>query len=167
MQHIVVNVDDGFDAIVNSLDEYEQRLNEKANRLVQELAKLGAESARIGFAGASYDPPSDVEVTWEQRGDKVAAVVASGNAVLFIEFGAGYLMGYGHPEPLGYGPGTYPDPHYSYNSAGQLVPNWKNDLGWYYAKGMKTYGNPPAAAMSNARKELEQNLKDLARGILQ
>ena len=85
-----------------------------------------------------------------------AAVVASGEGALFLEFGAGYLMGYGHPEPLGYGPGTYPG-----------KGHWDDPNGWYYEHGKKSYGNPPTAAMYNARKIIQQNLKDLAKGILQ
>ena len=157
MERITVNLDDGYGAIVDSVAEFEQRLTDKTSRLVARLAQMGAQSASIGFNGASYDGDGSVNVTWEMRGENAAAVVAAGNAVLFIEFGAGYLMGYGHPDPMGYGPGTY----------NPSSPNWKNPNGWYYAHGKKSYGNPPAAAMYNARKELEQNLVDLAKEFLE
>ena len=156
MTRIVVNLDDGFDSIVQSLDDYQKRLSEKGNLLVTELAKMGVELAGPDFNGASYDGNANVTVTWESRGDMAAAVVASGEGALFLEFGAGYLMGYGHPEPLGYGPGTYPG-----------KGHWDDPNGWYYEHGKKSYGNPPTAAMYNARKIIQQNLKDLAKGILQ
>ena len=159
MKRIKVNLDDGYDEIVTTLDEYDKRLTEKTNLLVTELAKMGAHSAGMYFK-VPYDGDGEVSVTWEERGDCAAAVVASGSAVLFIEFGAGYLMGYGHPDPMGYGPGTY----------NPRSGNWKNPDGWYYGTHGNlhhSYGNPPAAAMYNARKELEQNLVDLAKGILQ
>ena len=156
MQRIVVNLDDGYDAIVSSLEEYQQRLGEKGNLLVRTLAQMGTELAGHGFSGAAYDGSANVTVTWEERGDMAAAVVASGDAALFLEFGAGYLMGYGHPEPLGYGPGTYPG-----------KGHWNDPNGWYYEHGKKSYGNPPTAAMYNARKEIAINLKDLAKGILE
>lgn len=157
MKHITVNLDDGYGAIVDSLDEFEQRLTDKTSRLVARLAQMGAQSAGIGFSGASYDGDGSVSVTWESRGENAAAVVAAGNAVLFIEFGAGYLMGYGHPDPMGFGPGTYPG-----------KGHWNDPQGWIYAHDKpRSFGNPPTAAMYNARKELEQNLIDLAREFLE
>jgi hypothetical protein len=85
-------------------------------------------------------------------------VVATGDAVLFIEFGAGYLMGYGHPEPMGYGPGTYPG-----------KGHWDDPKGWYLPKAVqeatgkkKSFGNPPAAAMYNTVKDLEERIAEIA-----
>lgn len=170
MQKITANLDDGYDEIIQSIDEYERRLTEKTKLLVNELAKIGAQSAQEGFGGASYTTgDATVTVRPESRGETSAAVVAEGEAVLFIEFGAGYLMGTGHPEPMGFGAGTYPTKRHD------NPPNWKNPNGWVYGgvgRGkyrypLRTYGNAPSAAMYNARKELEQNLKDLAKGILQ
>ena len=156
MKHITVNLDDGYEAIVDSVEEYERRLTEKTNMIVSRLAQMGARTAGMYFK-VPYDGEGDVSVTWEPRGDGVAAVVASGSIVLFLEFGAGYLMGSGHPEPMGYGPGTY----------NPTSNNWKNPNGWYYKRDTKSYGNPPAAAMYQARKELEQNLVDLVKGFLE
>ena len=158
MQHIVVNLEDGVDKIISALDNLEITLPQKTNLLVAELASIGAHLAGMYF-NVPYDGDGDVSVTWEERGDGAAAVVAFGSAVLFLEFGAGYLMGYGHPEPMGYGPGTY-NPGSS---------NWRNPNGWYYGTHENlhhSYGNPPSAAMYNARKELEQALVNIAKGFL-
>lgn len=144
----------GIDRLIKKLDEYEKWMNRKVQEFVNRLAQEGVQIAQIGFSSAQYDGTNDVTVTVENRGETVAAVVATGKAVLFIEFGAGYLMGYGHPEPMEYGPGTYPG-----------KGHWDDPDGWYFAHGQKSYGNPPAAAMYNARKELEQRLTDIAKEV--
>lgn len=141
----------GINRLVKQLDEYEKWMNRKVQELVDRLAEEGMQIAQVGFDIAAYDGVNDVKVTTEPRGECVTAVIATGNATLFIEFGAGYLMGYGHPEPMEFGPGTYPG-----------KGHWDDPDGWYFAHGQKSYGNPPAAAMYNAVKELEQNLERIA-----
>ena len=143
----------GLDELIRGVEEYEKWLKEKAAILVQKLADLGVEVASVGFANAAYDGTNDVSVNFEERGELTRAVVATGKATLFIEFGAG-LIGYGHPEPQEYGPGTYPG-----------KGHWNDPNGWYYEHGKKSYGNPPAAAMYNARKQLEQDFDSIAREV--
>ena len=102
-----------------------------------------------------------MNVTIEQRGENACAVVATGEATLFIEFGSGYMMGYGHPEPQGYGPGTWSD---GPNGKG----HWDDPNGWYLPKekgGGKSYGNPPAGAMYSAVKEIELEFERVAREV--
>lgn len=153
--------EDGIDRLIKKLDEYERWLEQKCQELVNRLAQEGVTAAEWGFSSAVYDGVNDVTVRTEPRGENVAAVIAVGNATLFIEFGSGVLLGYGHPEPNGYGPGTYPG-----------KGHWDDPNGWWLPKEAqeasghkKSYGNYPSMAMYNAVKHLEQELTRIAQEV--
>ena len=150
---ITIDVSDFAKAIKN-IEEREQWLRERTEELVQRLTDYGVLLASVAFEGAAYDGVNDVKVTFEEQGELTRAIVATGEAVLFIEFGAGVTYGFGHPEPLGYGPGTYPG-----------KGHWNDPNGWYYDHGKKSYGNPPAEAMYNARKQIEEDIETIAQEV--
>jgi hypothetical protein len=132
------------------LDEYFADLIEKANTVCERLASMGAVRASLDFSRAIYNGTNDVAVTVEPI-DNGYAIHATGNAVLFIEFGSGASYGYGHPEPEGYGPGTYPG-----------KGHWDNPNGWWYGNHEHSYGNPPAQAMYNAKREIQAEVQRIA-----
>ena len=148
----------GIDRLIKKLDEYERWLQRKTREFVDRLADRGCHLSQIYFSSATYDGVNDVKVHVEKQGENAAAVVAVGNATLFIEFGAGYMMGYGHPEPQGYGPGTYPGQKHAFD------PN-----GWYFKDSsgntVHSFGNPPAAPMYVTVKDLEMELEKIAREV--
>ena len=133
-----------------SLEEYAADLIEKANTVCERLASMGAVRASLDFSRAIYNGTNDVEVTVEPI-DNGYAIHARGNAVLFIEFGSGASYGYGHPEPEGYGPGTYPG-----------KGHWDDPNGWWYGNHEHSYGNPPAQAMYNAKREIQAEVQRIA-----
>jgi hypothetical protein len=132
------------------LDEYFADLIEKANTVCERLATIGAVRASLDFSRAIYNGTNDVEVTVEPI-DNGYAIHARGNAVLFIEFGSGASYGYGHPEPGGYGPGTYPG-----------KGHWDDPNGWWYGNHEHSYGNPPAQAMYNAKRDIQAEVQRIA-----
>lgn len=132
------------------LDEYYADLIEKANTVCERLASMGAVRAGLDFSRAIYNGTNDVEVTVEPI-DNGYAIHARGNAVLFIEFGSGASYGYGHPEPEGYGPGTYPG-----------KGHWDDPNGWWYGNHEHSYGNPPAQAMYNAKRDIQAEVQRIA-----
>lgn len=132
------------------LDEYYADLIEKANTVCERLATIGAVRASLDFSRAIYNGTNDVEVTVEPI-DNGYAIHARGNAVLFIEFGSGASYGYGHPEPEGYGPGTYPG-----------KGHWDDPNGWWYGNHEHSYGNPPAQAMYNAKRDIQAEVQRIA-----
>ena len=151
----------GITQLQNELKEYRRWQQEKAKALCERLAQLGAATASIRFARAAYTGQKDVTVTAEPTANGWI-VRASGQSVLFIEFGAGATYGYGHPESgeFGMGPGTYPDGK----------GHWDDPGGWYLPKsagGGHTYGNPPAMPMYEARKAIEQELPRIIREVFQ
>lgn len=136
------------------LQEYDKWIKQKTDELCKRLAEMGATKAEIGFSAAYYDGPEDHEITVVPR-DGGYAVVASGTTVLFVEFGAG-LIGYGHPEPNGMGPGTFPG-----------KGHWDNPDGWWYGHGQHSHGNPPNMPMYNAVKELELDLERVVKEVFE
>lgn len=162
-----VNIFDYADVAwnVHRLNDYLAEFKDKADEVCKRLAELGCTRAKLDFSNAIYDGENDVEVNIKPI-DNGYAVVASGNAVMFIEFGAGvYYNGSGsYPgelEPGVVGIGEY--------GQGRGKNNW-----WYYSgplgngtgepstkvPGLNiTHGNPPAAAMYHAKREV-QDAKD-------
>lgn len=153
----------GIDAMIRGVGAYQKWLVRKSNELARRLAEMGVVNASIEFSRAFYVGNNDTQMHLERRGDGRYAVVAQGEAVLFIEFGAGLLaqQGGGHPEPHGFGAGTYPG-----------KGHWDDPNGWYLPKdkwqadGTKhSYGNVPAMAMYNTVKELERELDRVVREV--
>ena len=138
------------------LDEYYADLIEKSNELCERLAEIAQDEAQTLFYGAEYDGINDVDVYIDQIQNGYS-VVAQGDAALFIEYGSGVTRGKGHPEPEGYGPGTYPG-----------KGHWNDPKGWYLPvdalgeRGIHTYGNPPAAAMYRAKQEVIDRAQEVA-----
>lgn len=153
--------DKGIKELQNGLKEYDKWIKKKSDELCKRLAEMGAVKASLNFARGVYTGPEDHTITVEPR-DGGYAVRASGETVLFVEFGTG-LVGYGHPEEHGMGPGTYPG-----------KGHWNDPKGWYLPKdkqakdGTKhTYGNPPNMPMYNTVKELEQELARVVREVFE
>ena len=145
----------GIEKLKRFLIGKQRWLDRKTDEVCKRLADMGATKAEVNFAAAYYDGPEDHTITVEPRGKNEYAVVASGTTVLFVEFGAG-LIGYGHPEPNGYGPGTYP-------GAG----HWDDPDGWWYGNGQHSHGNPPNMPMYNTVKELELELERVVREVFE
>lgn len=146
-------------SISNAIDElkkYKVWVQQKENELRLRLAELGKTVASVQFSSALYDGVNDVFVRVDSTGS-VAVIYAEGEAVAFIEFGAGATYGYGHPEAskFGTGPGTYP------NSKG----HWNDPNGWYYKHDHRSFGNPPAMAMYQAREEMAEQITQIAREV--
>ena len=139
-----------------TLDEYFADLREKADELCERLAEIAQDEAQTIYYGAIYDGVNDVEVYVDQIPNGYQ-VQATGDAVLFIEYGSGATHGYGHPEPEGYGPGTF-----------RGKGHWNDPKGWYLPanalgeSGIHTYGNPPAAAMYRAKQEVKNMAQEIA-----
>lgn len=151
---------DGIDEAIKGLEEYQRWLNDRAKEIVDRLAERGVTVANMFFSTARYDGVNDVEVSIEEIGETARAVLAKGESVLFIEFGSGVTLGYGHPQAdeFGMGPGTYPDGK----------GHWDDPGGWYLPKskgGGHTFGNPPNAAMYSTGQELRNELERIVREV--
>ena len=144
----------GIQELKRGLKEYDKWLERKTKELCERLATMGAIRASANFGVIKYDGHEDHSISVEKRGDGYA-VIASGSTVLFVEFGSG-LIGYGHPEAHGMGPGTYPG-----------KGHWNDPDGWYYEHGKKSYGNPPNMPMYSTVKDLERELARVAKEVFE
>lgn len=144
---------------IKALEIEQQRLERKSMELAKRLADIGVIVARVGFATTLYDGDDHVEVTVEPIKNGYA-IVAKGEAVAFIEFGAGATYGYGHPKPdvdgYHFGPGTW-NPE---------SPHWNDPKGWYYEHGKRSLGNAPAMAMYGAEEAiLMADIREIAQQV--
>lgn len=151
--------DKSINQAIKELEKYKRDLDNKARIVVERLASLGATNASLGFARA-VTTENDVQVTVEWVDSNTMRIRATGEEVLFIEFGTGITYGYGHPmaQELGYGAGTYPSDK----------GNWDNPNGWWYSKDgnpKHTYGNPPNAVMYNTMKMVEREAERVVREV--
>ena len=147
-------------AAIKELREYQKWVESKTEILMERLAMIGAKEASVRFASAIYDGDNDVVVDVERipNGWKITA---SGEAVCFIEFGAGvYYNGsepYPNPRPGGVsGIGEYGQGKGKQNTWG------------YYDSGNKlhlTHGNPAAMPMYYASVEIERAIRSIAREV--
>lgn len=155
-------------ALRNQLKAYADSLDHRCSALLDRLSEIGVQTASQGFASAQYDGVNDVSVKAERVSDAIIRIVASGEAVAFIEFGSGVIGG-GHPEAgaLGFGPGTYPGKgHWDnpkgwtfYGEDGGTNGVWVRDGVW------RTRGNPPAMAMHNANEEMLRQILSISREV--
>lgn len=152
----------GINELLHGAREYQKWLEQKTDELARRLADMGAVKASLGFSRAVYTGIEDHEITVEPKGANCYEVRASGETVLFVEFGTG-LIGGGHPEAHGMIPGSYSD------TIGK--GHWDDPNGWWLPRekngghSQHTYGNPPNAPMYNTVKELEQELARVAREV--
>lgn len=147
----------GINRLIGVLGGYKIWLDRKADELARRLAEMGATKAEVNFDAAYYDGDEDHHIEIIPQGKMRYKVRASGTTVLFVEFGAG-LIGYGHPEPNGMGPGTYPG-----------EGNWNKPGGWFYnddsGESHHSHGNPPNMPMYNTVKELEAELSRVVQEV--
>ena len=154
-----------IDRAIKQLEDYSKGLNEKAKRLCERLADMGAWYAEWNFSNVAwtYSGTVDYAITVDRISDSQYIVKAGGEGVLFLEFGAGITLGYGPPldELLGMGPGTYP------NAKG----HWDDPNGWWYkdedGTKHKTFGNAPGMPMYNAAQDLRKEILKVAREVFQ
>lgn len=144
---------------IQELQKYAEWVRQKETELITKLAERGKSVAALRFGAAVYDGTNDVTVRAEPSGGG-AVIYAEGKAVVFIEFGSGAQMGYGHPSAgeHGFGPGTW-----STGDSGK--GHWDDPNGWYYEHGKKSHGNPPAMAMYDAVQTMTEELTTIAREV--
>lgn len=168
-------------SIENAIKEvkaYKKWLTDKANELVNELAKQGLEIAQAGFKKAVYDGMNDVSVSIDTK-DGITALVAVGNSVLFIEFGTGITYPDDHPEkPEGisargtYGQGKGKQRTWGYygeekgtNGKFATVKLKSGEVVEKIPHVVLTHGNPANMTMYNTAKDLRDLVETTAKRV--
>ena len=160
-----MKITSNVDTVILQLRRYRDDVPQKVERLFDKLSYLGAFRARVDFTSAMYAGTNDVEVSVEPK-DNGFEIVATGQAVLFIEFGTG-IKNPEHPQSaeFGYAHGTYGKGHGAYEH-GWVYYGEQGNAGQPIREGVyRTLGNPPARAMYNASKEMREKIAEIAREV--
>lgn len=145
----------GTKRLLARLDKISEAISHDAPAVIQDEVIKRAGMAQSRFSAAPYHGINDVTVTTD-LGEKNWKIIASGEAVMFIEYGAG--IAYEHTSEFGgqsFGPASWSasharwlvDPRLSQFGGEWPVPGRKN----YWTK-----GNPSANVMYESSKELRE-----------
>jgi len=151
----MITITSNINQVVARLKAYEARIPTKLKMLAERLAEYGKVSIAAGFSAAAYDGDSSFSVNVVETANG-CSVVVNGQAVAFIEFGAGVRYGYGYP-------GVRPPGIVGIGEYGQ--GQGANLDGWYFGEGIHTYGNQPYAPIYYTAKELRAKILTIAEGV--
>lgn len=159
-----------YDSLIRKIEDLGNWQSDRAIVFADRLAQEGMEIASIKFSQAVYDGTNDVFVTVEPRGNNVRAVVATGGATLFIEFGTGVTYPDDHPEAgeLGMKSGEYGQGHGKQHSWGYYGDPGTNGVLKEKKNGgfvVITHGNPANMPMYETVKELQDRLTEIAKEV--
>lgn len=159
-----------YDSLIRKIEDLGNWQSDRALVFADRLAQEGMEIASVKFSQAVYDGTNDVSVTVEPRGNNVRAVVATGGATLFIEFGTGVTYPDNHPEAEGLGMkrGEYGQGHGKQHSWGYYGDPGTNGVLKEKKNGgfvVITHGNPANMPMYETVKELQDRLTEIAKEV--
>lgn len=159
-----------YDSLIRKVKDLGNWQSDRAIVFADRLAQEGLEIASVKFSQAVYDGTNDVSVTVEPRGNNVRAVVATGGATLFIEFGTGVTYPDDHPEAeeLGMKRGEYGQGHGKQHSWGYYGDPGTNGVLKEKKNGgfvVITHGNPANMPMYETVKELQDRLTEIAKEV--
>ena len=159
-----------YDSLIRKIEDLGNWQSDRVTVFADRLAQEGMEIASVKFSQAVYDGTNDVSVTVEPRGNNVRAVVATGGATLFIEFGTGVTYPDDHPEAeeLGMKRGEYGQGHGKQHSWGYYGDPGTNGVLKEKKNGgfvVITHGNPANMPMYETVKELQDRLTEIAKEV--
>ena len=149
-----------IDNAMKELKAYKYSLEQKKDKLLEELANIGLAEATLRFTGAMYDREThtDIEVRSQVNG---YVIVASGKDVAFIEFGAGVY----YNSDATY-KGKKPD---EISAIGTYGKGYGSRNVWGYPDGnggiKLTHGNPAAMPMWYASEEMRNSIAKIFKEV--
>ena len=142
---------------VKILETYKKWVDKKMDELMVRLAAVGLETARVRFEMGATEGNKAPE-TWVEPIENGFKIIARGKDVFFIEFGAGDAAG-NHPDsanaPVDTSPGSY-----SKINTGEYAKYQS----WHH-KGVKYTELQPQMPMYHAMREMERNVKKIAKEV--
>lgn len=147
-------------AAIQQMNELKAWIERKTRELNERLAMVAVNEAASRFGNAIYDGTNDVTLTAEPTANGWQ-IVAEGQAVFFIEFGAGVY--YNGTEP-------YPEPRpEGIVGIGEYGKGFGKRKAWgFYSEDGElviTHGNPAAMPMFYAKEEVITQLNEIARQV--
>ena len=149
-----------IDNAIKELKAFRDSLDEKKDKLLEELANIGVKEASIRFTTAMYDGVNDSSVTLETITDGYC-IKAEGKAVAFIEFGAGVYHNPGEPYPNPRPSGIVGIGEYGQGHGKRQAWGFKDESGELVI----THGNPAAMPMWYASEEMRSKILKIAREV--
>lgn len=143
-----------------------QRLREKGKELCERLAYIGVKEASIRFSQA-YDPDGRGVSCYAEPTENGWRIVAEGEDVCFIEFGAGVYYNGTEPYPLPRPEGIYNIGEYV-GVDGIAKGHGKQDAWWYTdssGQSQYTHGTPAAMPLYHATKEMLDAVSQIANEV--
>lgn len=157
--HFSLNKAD-IDRAIGEIEQYKREFLAKEKQLLEGLAMIGLKEASVRFTTAMYDGTNDVEVRLDTI-DKGYAIVADGQAVAFIEFGAGVYHNTSEPYPNPRPSGVVGIGEYGKGKGKQQAWGYKDDNDELVI----TRGNPAAMPMWYASEEIKSSVLKVVREV--
>ena len=151
------------ESIANAIAElkaYQYSIEDKKNKLLEELANIGVKEASVRFTTAMYDGVNDSSVTLETAIGGYC-IKAEGKAVAFIEFGAGVYHNPGEPYPNPRPSGIVGIGKYGKGHGKRQAWGFKDESGDLVI----THGNPAAMPMWYASEEMRSKILKIAKEV--
>ena len=145
---------------IKEVKAYRDSLEDRKDRLLEELASIGVHEASVRFTTAMYDGVNDSEVTLETI-ENGYRIVAEGNAVAFIEFGAGVYHNPSEPYPNPRPSGIVGIGEYGKGYGKRQAWGFKDETGELII----THGNPAAMPMWYASEEMRNSILTITRRV--
>jgi hypothetical protein len=152
--------EESIKAAIKEVARYKKWVDTKTKLLIEKLAIIGAQEASIRFASAMYDGVNDVsiEVGPTSTGWMISA---KGEAVAFIEFGAGVYHNPGEPYPRPRPEGVVGIGEYGKGYGKRRAWGFYDETG----KLIKTRGTPAAMPMWYATTEMQREVERIAKEV--
>ena len=145
---------------IREVKAYRGSLDDKKDKLLEELANIGVKEASVRFTTAIYDGMNDSYVTLETVPDGYC-IVAEGKAVAFIEFGAGVYHNPGEPYPNPRPEGIVGIGEYGKGYGKRQAWGFRNDDGELVI----TRGTPAAMPLWYASEEMRSKIQKIAQEV--
>lgn len=151
---------DSIDNAIREIKAFRDSLEQKKDKLLEELARIGVKEASVRFTTAIYDGVNDSSVTLDAIANGYC-IRAEGRAVAFIEFGAGVYHNSGDPYPNPRPEGIVGIGEYGKGYGKRQAWGFRDDSGELVI----THGNPAAMPMWYASEEMRNKILKIAREV--
>lgn len=145
---------------IKELERYKQEFLKREKRLIEGLAEIGLREASVRFTTAMYDGTNDVSVRLDTSNNGYV-IVAEGQAVAFIEFGAGVYHNTSEPYPNPRPNGIVGIGEYGQGKGKQKAWGYKNENDELVI----TRGNPAAMPMWYASEEIKNSVTKVVKEV--
>lgn len=155
-----------IDKAIKDIEKYTKSIDDKIKQLLTSLAEIGIDTAKVTYSQGIVLHQNDLPKVQESPiwvDDNHLQIQASGESILFIEFGAGIY----YNTPVG------TSPHPKGAELGYTIGGYGKGKGakkgWYYPIGNDSYqfthGTPSVPAMYEASKVMRQQITEKAKEI--